>query len=82
MFDVDIIVEMISFVFSKVCNLCTERCRLYCRQSAAALDGRILCEHLLIPRAGICGAVCKGATPSVEQPGCRGFKPRLRSLLD
>jgi hypothetical protein len=28
------------------------------------------------------GAVCKGATPSVEQPGGRGFKPRLRSLLD
>jgi hypothetical protein len=28
------------------------------------------------------GAVCKGATPLVEQPGARGFKPRLRSLLD
>jgi hypothetical protein len=28
------------------------------------------------------GAVCKGANPSVEQPGGRGFKPRLRSLLD
>ncbi len=28
------------------------------------------------------GAVCKGATPSVEQPRGRGFKPRLRSLLD
>jgi hypothetical protein len=28
------------------------------------------------------GAVCKGATPSVEQPGGRGFKPRLRTLLD
>ncbi len=32
--------------------------------------------------AGTGGAVCKGATPSVEQPGGRGFKPRLRSLLD
>ncbi len=31
---------------------------------------------------GTGGAVCKGATPSVEQPGGRGFKPRLRSLLD
>jgi hypothetical protein len=28
------------------------------------------------------GAVCKGATPLVEQPGGRGLKPRLRSLLD
>jgi hypothetical protein len=28
------------------------------------------------------GAVCKGAIPSVEQLGGRGFKPRLRSLLD
>jgi hypothetical protein len=28
------------------------------------------------------GAVCKGATPSVEQPVGRGFKPRLQSLLD
>jgi hypothetical protein len=32
--------------------------------------------------AGTGGAVCKGATPSVEQPGGRGFKSRLRSLLD
>jgi hypothetical protein len=31
---------------------------------------------------GTGGAVCKGATPSVEQPGGRGFKPWLRSLLD
>jgi hypothetical protein len=31
---------------------------------------------------GTGGAVCKGATPSVEQPGGRGFKPRLQSLLD
>ncbi len=31
---------------------------------------------------GTGGAVCKGATLSVEQPGGRGFKPRLRSLLD
>jgi hypothetical protein len=31
---------------------------------------------------GTGGAVCKGATPSVEHPGGRGFKPRLRSLLD
>ena len=31
---------------------------------------------------GTGGAVCKGATPSVEQPGGRGFKPRLRSLLN
>ncbi len=31
---------------------------------------------------GTGGAVRKGATPSVEQPGGRGFKPRLRSLLD
>ncbi len=28
------------------------------------------------------GAVCKGATPSVEQPGGHGFKPWLQSLLD
>jgi hypothetical protein len=34
------------------------------------------------PNTGTGGAVCKGATPSVEQPGGRGFKPRLRSLLD
>ncbi len=33
-------------------------------------------------RTGTGGAVCKGATPSVEQPGGRGFKPWLRSLLD
>ena len=33
-------------------------------------------------KTGTGGAVCKGATPSVEQPGGRGFKPRLRSLLD
>ncbi len=32
--------------------------------------------------SGTGGTVCKGATPSVEQPGGRGFKPRLRSLLD
>jgi hypothetical protein len=31
---------------------------------------------------GTGGAVCNGATPSVEQPGGRGFKPRLRYLLD
>jgi hypothetical protein len=31
---------------------------------------------------GTGGAVCKGATPSVEQLGGRVFKPRLRSLLD
>ncbi len=31
---------------------------------------------------GTGGAVCKGATPSVEQQGGRGFKPWLRSLLD
>ncbi len=31
---------------------------------------------------GTGGAVCKGATPSVEQLGGRGFKPRLQSLRD
>jgi hypothetical protein len=31
---------------------------------------------------GTGGAVCKVATPSVEQLGGRGFKPWLRSLLD
>jgi hypothetical protein len=36
----------------------------------------------LVALTGTGGAVCKGATPSVEQPGGRGFKPRLRSLLD
>jgi hypothetical protein len=36
----------------------------------------------LVAQTGTGGAVCKGATPSVEQPGGRGFKPRLRSLLD
>ena len=35
-----------------------------------------------IEKTGTGGAVCKGATPSVEQPGGRGFKPRLRNLLD
>ena len=37
-------------------------------------------ENMIFTGTG--GAVCKGATPSVEQPGGRGFKPRLRSLLD
>jgi hypothetical protein len=32
--------------------------------------------------SGTGGTVCKWATPSVEQPGGHGFKPRLRSLLD
>jgi len=31
---------------------------------------------------GTVGAVCKGATPSVEQPGGCGFKPWLQSLLE
>jgi hypothetical protein len=36
----------------------------------------------LVAQTGTGGAVCKGATPSVEPPGGHGFKPRLRSLLD
>jgi hypothetical protein len=36
----------------------------------------------LVALTGTGGTVWKGATPSVEQPGGRGFKPRLRSLLD
>ena len=47
----------------------------------------MLISNLLMPafRNAPCksgGAVCKGATPLVEQPGGRGFKPRLQSLLD
>jgi hypothetical protein len=48
--------------------------------------GRVQWWHSLTGTGGAMtgygGPVSKGATPSVEQPGGRGFKPRLRSLLD
>jgi hypothetical protein len=43
---------------------------------------RIAVQGQNVVATGTGGAVCKGATPSVEQLGGRGFKPRLRSLLD
>jgi hypothetical protein len=44
--------------------------------------GGAVYQHWWRSATGTGGAVCKGATPSVEQPGGHGFKPRLRSLLD
>ncbi len=59
-------------ILVSVCTHCTvpRRCRIFA----------IRCQSLFCTGTG--GAVCKGATPSVEQPGGRGFKPRLRSFFD
>ncbi len=58
------------------------RAKLMKPQFSLCENGITNTDCLIGNQTGTGGAVCKGATPSVEQPGGRGFKPRLRSLLD
>jgi hypothetical protein len=55
---------------------------LYLIKHRKKIDPALVAHPALVARSGTGGAVCKGATPSVEQPGGRGFKPWLQSLLD
>ncbi len=54
--------------------------KITCRDLASITEAKKLVRKIQGVTTG--GAVCKGATPSVEQPGGRGFKPWLRSLLN
>ena len=85
----NIIIFAIIFVYVRTRLFCP---RSSCPVSETSLNHSIPDTRVKLPAlvaftgtggyTGTGGAVCKGVTPLVEQPGGRGFKPRLRSLLD